>query len=56
MKALSFSNVRFEVLTTVKMMMIFWDVTPCGLVDRYQCFSETLVSTYKSTQHHNPEE
>jgi hypothetical protein len=30
----------FEVLKTVKMMMlVFWVVTPCGLVDRYQHFS-----------------
>jgi hypothetical protein len=27
---------RFEVLTAVK--MLFWVVTPCGLVGRYQCF------------------
>jgi len=28
--------VRFEVLVTVDMkFMIFWDVTPCILVDRY---------------------
>jgi hypothetical protein len=63
---------RFEVLTAVKMLMlVFWIVTPCGLVGRYQrfggtyclhlqvfspkavCSSQTLVSTYKSTQHFN---
>jgi hypothetical protein len=47
------------------LMLIFWAVTPCGLVDRYQrfraeveavCFSETLVSTYKSTRRHNSDE
>jgi hypothetical protein len=42
---------RFEVLTVVKLsMLVFWDVTPCGLVGRHQrfalkievvCFSET---------------
>jgi hypothetical protein len=27
---------RFEVLTAVKMwMLVFWVVTPCGLVGRY---------------------
>jgi hypothetical protein len=31
---------RLEVLTTVKMsMLVFWAVTPCRLVDRYQRFS-----------------
>jgi hypothetical protein len=30
---------RSEVLTEVKMsMLVFWVVTPCGLVDRYQHF------------------
>jgi hypothetical protein len=32
---------RFEVLTAVKMAMLFWVVTPCGLVDRHQIFGET---------------
>jgi hypothetical protein len=32
---------RFEVLTVVKMSMVFWVVTPCGLVGRYQCFGGT---------------
>jgi hypothetical protein len=66
-------HVRFEVLTAVKMsMLVFWVVTPCGLVRRYQrfgetyclqllymetvCFSETLVSAYKSTWSYNPED
>jgi hypothetical protein len=32
-------NVKFEVLTTVTMKSaIFWDVTPCILVDVYQKF------------------
>jgi hypothetical protein len=30
---------RFEVLTEVKLpMLVFWVVTPCGKVDRYQHF------------------
>jgi hypothetical protein len=34
--------VRFEVLRSVKMtMLFFWVVTPCRLVDRYQRFGET---------------
>jgi hypothetical protein len=50
-------------------MLVFWAAIPCGLVGRYQqfgqtsalnmetvCFSELLVSTYKSTWHYNPEE
>jgi hypothetical protein len=33
---------RFEVTTAVKMsMLIFWVVTPCGLVGRYQSFGGT---------------
>jgi aspartate aminotransferase-like enzyme len=27
---------RFEVLTAVKVMMLFWIVTPCRLIGRYQ--------------------
>jgi hypothetical protein len=33
-------NFRFEVLTAVK-MLIFWVVTPCGTVGRYQRFRGT---------------
>jgi hypothetical protein len=33
---LSYNYVRFEALTAVKMsMLVFWVVTPCGLVGRY---------------------
>jgi hypothetical protein len=33
---------RFEVLTEVKLsMLVFWVVTPCGLVGRYQRFGRT---------------
>jgi hypothetical protein len=54
------SDVRFEVLTVVKMsMLVFWIVMLCGLealkMERV-CFSETLVSTYKSTWCYNPED
>jgi hypothetical protein len=55
--------VRFEILTTVKMLMlVFWVVTQYRLVRRYQRFwvsalkmeavysSETLVSTCKSAR------
>jgi hypothetical protein len=32
---------RFETLTAVKMsILVFWVVTPCGLVDRYQRFGD----------------
>jgi hypothetical protein len=36
---------RFEVLKAVML---------CGLVGRNHCFSEMLVSTYKSTQRYHP--
>jgi hypothetical protein len=94
--------VKFEVLTAVNMSVLFWAVTPCGLVCTYQRFGEisgfrdgfalmmeagsysetsfsfclttrrnvtedghlhgdnmfavTLLSTYHSTWHQNPEE
>jgi hypothetical protein len=38
---------------------LFWAVTQCGLIGRYQRFGEareTMVSTYESTQRHSPEE
>jgi hypothetical protein len=61
---------RFEVLTAVKMsMLVFWVVTMCGLVGRYQrlgetvsifraevCFSKTLFYTYKFKRIYDPEE
>jgi hypothetical protein len=35
----------FEVLTAVKVStLVFWVVTPCGLVDRYQHFIGTYFS------------
>jgi hypothetical protein len=38
-------NVRYEVLTAMKMsMFVFWVVTPCGLVSRFQRFGETHFS------------
>jgi hypothetical protein len=34
--------VRYKVLTAVNMsMLLFWVVTPYGLVGRYQCFGGT---------------
>jgi hypothetical protein len=67
------SSKRFDVLTAVKTsMLVFWVVTPCGLVGRYKrlgetyctwvlktetwCFSETSVRTYKSAQRYSPED
>jgi hypothetical protein len=35
-------------------VLVFWVITQCGIVGRYQCFRGTLVSTYKSTWHYNP--
>jgi hypothetical protein len=35
-------NSIFGVLTAVTMKItVFWDVTPCSLVERYQCFGRT---------------
>jgi hypothetical protein len=36
----------FEVLTTVKMtMLLYWAVTPCRLIGRYQSFGEIHLSS-----------
>jgi hypothetical protein len=32
---------RFDVLIVVKILMLFWVVTLCGLVSGNQCFGET---------------
>jgi hypothetical protein len=39
-------------------MLVFWVVTLCGLQLKMEavCSSETLVSTFKSTWHYNPED
>jgi hypothetical protein len=64
MKELALYNMRFEVLSAVKMFsVVFWIVVPCEFVGGYQpfspeygrCFSAILVPTYKSTWCHNPE-
>jgi hypothetical protein len=59
--------VNFIVVIHSLYMTMFWGLTPCGLVGGYQrfrasalkmetvFFSETLVSTYKSTRRLNPE-
>jgi hypothetical protein len=47
LRSLTWSHFRFEVLTAVKMsMLFFWVVTPCGLVGRYQRFGETCLIFY----------
>jgi hypothetical protein len=59
--------VRFEVLTAVKTsIMVFWVMTRRGLVVGYHSLftlkteairsSETLVTSYKTTVRHNPED
>lgn len=35
---------------------IFWDVTPCSFIDRYQNPSKTLVSIYQITWCHIQED
>jgi hypothetical protein len=52
--------VRFEVFTAVEMsVLFFWFLTPCGLSrspeDGDYVSPKMLVSTCKSTWHHNPE-
>jgi hypothetical protein len=54
-------HVRFEFLTAVKemSMLVFWVVTPCGLVGSCQCFGGTYcfhLQGYKFTRHYNPED
>jgi hypothetical protein len=51
-------NVRFEDLTAVKMTMLhLWVVRPSSALKmKTVCFSEKFVSTYESTQRHNPDE
>jgi hypothetical protein len=34
-------DVRFEVLTAVRMTLLFWVLTPCRFIGRYQCSGET---------------
>jgi hypothetical protein len=36
--------------------LVFWVVTPCGFVGRYQGFLGTLVVTCKSACRYNPED
>jgi hypothetical protein len=44
-------DLRSEVLTAVKMsMLVFWVVTPCGLVNGYQRFG----GTYRLHLHQEP--
>jgi hypothetical protein len=50
---------KSEVLTAVKMsMLVFWVVTPCGLVGRHQRFhlQPRRYTTYTSTRRYNPED
>jgi hypothetical protein len=42
-------KVRSEVLTAVKLsMLVFWVVTPFGLVGRYQRFGEHTASIFRA--------
>jgi hypothetical protein len=46
-----FLFVKFENLAAVKMsMFVFWVVTPCGLVGRYQHFGGTYASSFNALQ------
>jgi len=43
--------VRYDILVVMKIKITFlWDVTPCGLMYRYQCFSSTYL--YKFIRSH----
>jgi hypothetical protein len=39
--------VRFEVLTAVRMAMVFWVVTPCRQVGRYKRFGKHTASIFR---------
>jgi hypothetical protein len=45
--------VRFQVLTAVKMTMLFWFIPGSALKMETLYFFETLVSSYESTRRHN---
>lgn len=50
-------DLRFELFLVVKMLMTaFWVVVLCGLLGGYQCFGGTLITIYKTTLFHNPED
>jgi hypothetical protein len=59
---LQLSALRFEVLTAMNMAIFrrfLRDIDKYGVISQkleIVCFSETLVSAYKSTRRHNPEE
>jgi hypothetical protein len=43
--------VRFGVLTTVNVKItVFWDITSCSLVDRYQRFGAASVSIFRVSE------
>jgi hypothetical protein len=49
----------FEVLAAVNMSALYWVVTPCGLVRRYQSFGGTLspsVGFTSATVRYTPED
>jgi hypothetical protein len=37
-------------------MLVFWVVTPCGLVGRYQCFGGTYCLNFQNWKAHNPKD
>jgi hypothetical protein len=48
---------RFVVVTVVKLsMLVFWVVKPCGLVGKFQFFSEMFAATFKFTWRYDPED
>jgi hypothetical protein len=53
--------VWFQVLTVMARMLIFWVITPCGLVARYcveggSMYLRNTISSYTSARRHNPED
>jgi hypothetical protein len=44
------------ILFIILLMVVFWVLMLCGLVDGYQCSSKMLVTTFEITQYHNSED
>ena len=47
-------HVRFDTTAAMTMEIIFWNATPCGLFDTYQCYSKISVIIYETKRRHAP--
>jgi hypothetical protein len=52
--SLKYRSLSYENTLNLRIVII-WVMTPCSLVGGYQRSSKMLVTTYKTTQHHNPQ-